>query len=501
MSKIFKHIVIVGGGTAGWMAAASLTKYLQEQPTKITVIDSKNITTVGVGEATIPNIVQYNRNLGIDEATFIKATNATFKLGIQFENWSKLGTTFFHPFSDYGITIDNVEFHQYINHYCANGYSATLQDYSFPCVLAHYNRFAQPQPVPSTPLADYSYAYHFDAGLYADFLQKWSIERETNHIDAKIIKVNLNADNGFITSVTLNDGREIEADFFIDCSGFKGLLIEEALHTGYDDWSNYLFCDRAVAVQTKSMDIIKPYTQAIAHKNGWQWSIPLQHRTGNGLIYSSRYQSDESATQLLLDNIVGETINKVRHLRFTPGRRRKIWNKNCFALGLAGGFLEPLESTSISLIQTALAKLLTFFPDNSFNQADVNEVNRLHNQEVENIRDFLILHYKLTQRDDSKFWRDCNAMDIPTTLSHKIAMYQSRGHIVMHENESFEHASWLTMYNAFAVNPARCDPRAELIPLPLIEKKLENIRHTINNAALKAMSHQSFIDRHCKAQF
>ncbi|MGB0834973.1 MAG: tryptophan halogenase family protein [Psychrobium sp.] len=499
MHQEFKRIVIVGGGTAGWMAAASLNNYLRGQSTQVTVIESSSIGTIGVGEATIPNIVQFNRNLGIDEIEFIKATKATFKLGIQFERWAVNCDSFFHPFADYGATIDNVEFHQYLNHMQANGHSVNLSDYSFPCVLANKGKFAQPHPNPQTPLADYAYAYHFDAGRYAEFLKHWCTSSGVEHIDGLISETKLRVDNGFIKSVRLEDGSEINADFFIDCSGFQGLLIEQALNTGYEDWSDYLLCDRAVAVQTTSVAEPEPYTRSIAHGNGWQWHIPLQHRTGNGYIYASRYQSQESAEAQLLDSIQGETINAPRHLRFTPGRRKKIWNKNCFALGLASGFLEPLESTSISLIQTALAKLLTFFPDSSFNQADIDEVNRLHNHEMENIRDFLILHYKLSGREDSDFWRTCRDMKIPATLQHKIDVFKSRGHIVMHENESFEKSSWLTMYNAFGVVPHRRDPRAELVATDLISNKLGQMSHSINGAASQAMSHQQFINKHCLA--
>ena len=499
MPQAFKRIVIVGGGTAGWMAAAALNHYLKDQSTVVTVIESSAIGSIGVGEATIPNIVQFNRNLGIDEIEFIKATKATFKLGIQFEKWSVTCDKFFHPFADYGTTIDNVEFHQYINHMRASGHNASLKNYSFACVLANYGNFAQPHPNPPSPLADYAYAYHFDAGRYAAFLKNWCTARGVEHIDGLINETKLRVDNGFIKSVVLEDSTEISGDFFIDCSGFQGLLIEKALQTGYEDWSKYLLCDRAVAVQTKSVGEPDPFTRSIAHDNGWQWHIPLQHRTGNGYIYASRFQNQDCAEQQLKNNIIGEAINEPRHLRFTPGRRLKIWNKNCFAIGLASGFLEPLESTSISLIQTALAKLLTFFPDSSFNQADIDEVNRLHNHEMENIRDFLILHYKLSGRDDSEFWRTCRDMEIPATLQHKINLFKSRGHIVMHENESFEKSSWLTMYNAFGVIPNRQDPRAELVSTQLIASKLSQMQQSINGAAKQAMSHQQFIDKHCRA--
>ena len=498
-NQALEHIVIVGGGTAGWMAAASLSVYLKQTDTKITVIESSAIGTIGVGEATIPNIVAFNRNLGIDEIEFIKATNATFKLGIEFEQWSVNCDRFFHPFADYGTTIDHVEFHQYINHMRQRGFETTLEDYSFPCVLARYKHFAQPHQNPQTPLADYAYAYHFDAGLYANFLKKWCLARGVEHVDTKIDSATLCRENGFINAVVLENKQVIAADFFIDCSGFQGLLIEQTLKTGYEDWSHYLLCDRAVAVQTKSIGEPNPFTRSIAHESGWQWHIPLQHRTGNGYIYASRFQSDDSAKALLSKAIDGEMITEIRQLRFTPGRRLKIWNKNCFALGLASGFLEPLESTSISLIQTALAKLLTFFPSKDFNQADINEVNRLHNHEMENIRDFLILHYKLSGRRDSEFWRACGDLTIPPTLQHKIDVFKSRGHLVMHENESFEKSSWLTMYNAFGVEPQRCDPRAETVSTTLIGDKLKQMSQSIDGAAKKAMSHQQFINQHCKS--
>jgi tryptophan 7-halogenase len=498
-TKAINKIVIVGGGTAGWMAAASLAKYAQGKSLSICLIESSSIGTVGVGEATVPNIVEFNRNLGIDEIELIKATQATFKLGIQFENWQQKGSRFFHPFADYGLKIEQVEFHQYLNRLAASGDKVELEDYCFPCVLAKSGRFAQPHPQPPSPLADYSYAYHFDASLYAQFLQKFAVNLGVKHIDAKVQRVNLHDSNGFINSVTLDDGRDIDGELFIDCSGFKGILIEQALHTGYEDWSHWLFCDTAVAVQTESVGPTNPYTRSIASDAGWQWRIPLQHRTGNGYIYSSQFEKDEDAHRILLETVEGKVINQPRKIAFTPGRRKQIWNKNCFALGLASGFLEPLESTSISLIQTAIAKLLSFFPDTSFNAHDIAEVNRLHNSEMENIRDFLILHYKLTARTDSEFWRRCQAMQIPELLAHKIGVYQSRGHIVMVDNESFQRASWLTMYQGFACSASSVDPRAEVVELAVLRQKLAQMRQSIQSAAQQAMDHDSFIDAHCRA--
>jgi tryptophan halogenase len=500
MSEAIGKVVIVGGGTAGWMTAASLARYFENKSAEVTVIDSSEIGTVGVGEATIPNIVDFNRNLGIDELEFIKATQATFKLGIKFENWYQKDTDFFHPFADYGVKLNNVDFHQYLQRMVSEGEEVNLQDYCFSSVLAQKENFAQPQPNPESPLADYQYAYHFDAGLYANYLKSFSLNLGIKHIDAKVESVQLNKKTGFIESLTLNNDQIISADLFIDCSGFKGLLIEEALETGYENWSDMLICDRAIAVQTNAVSTPTPYTRSIACDAGWQWRIPLQHRTGNGYIYSSQFESDEEAEKTLLNTIDGKPINSVRKFSFHPGRRKQIWNKNCVAIGLSSGFLEPLESTSISLIQSIIAKLLTFFPDKSFNEHDIAEVNRLHNAEVENIRDFLVLHYKLTQRSDTKFWQHCQQLTIPKTLAHKINLFESRGHIVMRENDSFEEASWLTMYNAFKCQAKRYDTRVDNYNINAIKANLQKMKTSIETAADQAMTHQQFINKHCKAK-
>ncbi len=500
MSTPITKIIIVGGGTAGWMAAASLIRFADKKDLSITLIESSKIHTVGVGEATVPNIISFNQNLGINEIEFIKATQATFKLGIQFENWCDLESSFFHPFADYGVKIDNVEFHHYLNRLQSSGEKVQLSDYCFSSVLANKGNFAQPHPKPTSPLADFSYAYHFDADLYASYLKEFSIKLGVNHIDSKINNVSLNPESGFIQSVSLNNEKELTADLFIDCSGFKGLLIEDTLETGFEDWSHWLPCDSALAIQTKSTEPPMPYTRSIARDNGWQWKIPLQNRTGNGYIFSSHFESPENAQKTLLENIKGQKITQVKEFKFNTGRRKKIWNKNCFSLGLASGFLEPLESTSISLIQTAIGKLLSFFPDKSFNPVDIAEVNRLHNQELENIRDFLILHYKLTRRDDTKFWQHCQNLKIPESLEHKLDLFNSRGHITMYDNESFEKSSWLTIYNAFKQTPLRYDERADEVDINLIKNNLKKMRQSINKAATDAVSHQQFIDLHCKAK-
>jgi len=493
------NIVIVGGGTAGWMAAASLARFFDQQPASITLIESEQIGTVGVGEATIPGIRNFNHSLGIDEIDFIKKTNATFKLGIEFQDWRQRGSSFFHPFSDFGLPLKGVEFHHFIQRLRSLGETIDITDYSFSAQLARLGKFAQPHEHPATPLADFGYAYHFDAGLYAAFLREYAEAKRVVRREGKVVGVSLN-NEGFIESVTLDDGDIIGGQLFIDCSGFRGLLIEEALHTGYEDWRCWLPCDKAIAVQSEKVGAPAPFTRTIAKEAGWQWRIPLQHRMGNGYVYASNFMNDEDARQALLTHIDGAPTSNPRQFSFVSGVRKKIWNNNCFALGLASGFLEPLESTSISLIQTGLSKLLRFFPDDSFNRADIAEVNRLHRHEFERIRDFLILHYKATGRDDSDFWRHCQAMEIPETLAHKMEVYKSQGQLVMYDPEAFKKDSWLAMYNGFAQAPARYDRRVDSMSIAELKSHLDKMRSAIQTAAGQAMSHEDFIARHCAAE-
>lgn len=497
-SKLDK-IIIVGGGTAGWMAAASLAHFLKDSATEVELIESSDIGTVGVGEATLPGIRDFNIALGIDEVDFIKKTQATFKLGIEFVDWYRKGAAFFHPFSGYGINMNGVGFHHYVTRTRRMGEAIDMADYSLSTVMSRLNKFAQPKPSPPTPLAEFNYAFHLDAVLYARYLRDYAIKRGVRRYDDKVVNVKLKPENGFIESLVLEGGKEIHGDFFIDCSGFQGLLIEQALKTGYEDWRHWLPCDSAAAVQSESSAPPTPYTRATTREAGWQWRIPLQHRMGNGYVYCSQFISDAEAENVLLDNLEGNPISKPRLLKFVTGRRKQFWNKNCAALGLAGGFMEPLESTSISLIQAGISNIQLFFPDKSFNPDDIKEANRRSQLEFERIRDFLILHYKSTQRDDSPLWNYCRNMNIPETLEHKINVFKRRGHLIKHEMESFEDSSWLSMYNGFNIVPELYDSRADRISAEDLRQGLMQMKNSVRKAAEHAPTHAEFIARHCAA--
>ncbi|MDQ2077163.1 tryptophan halogenase family protein [Marinimicrobium sp. ABcell2] len=498
--KPIENIVIVGGGTAGWMTAAALANFLRERPVSITLIESSQIGTVGVGEATLPGIRDFNNSLGIDELDFVKKTQATFKLGIEFVDWCKLNTRFFHPFADYGLPLGGADFHHLWHKLQTLEQPHSIEEYSLPAIMAQLGRFAQPNPNPPTPLARYNYAFHFDAGLYAQYLSNWATERGVLKQDGVIEQVSLEPDTGFIQSVTLDNGESFTADLFVDCSGFRGLLIEEALQTGYETWTHWLPCDRALAVPSESgAEPPAPFTRSTAREAGWQWRIPLQHRTGNGYVYCSDLISEDEACQTLLSHLPGKALNDPKPLRFTTGMRKKFWHKNCVAIGLASGFLEPLESTSISLIQTAISRLLYFFPDQSFNPACIEEANRQSRNEYERIRDFIILHYKGTQRDDTPLWRLTRDMSVPDTLAHKVALFKDRGYLVSYEGESFEEASWVTMYHGFGILPQHYDPRADWIDEAQLKQQLAQMRTAIRAAAEQAPTHQEFIRRHCSA--
>ncbi len=494
-----QHIVIVGGGTAGWMAAAALADFWRKHPARrITLIESSDIGTIGVGEATLPTIRGFNSGLGIDEIDFVRKTQATFKLGIEFVDWHRRGEAFFHPFAPYGASINGASFHHAWLRDRAAGSGAALGEYSLPVVMASLGRFAQPARRPPQPFANFAYGYHFDAGRYARYLRDYSLALGVRHVDRRVLDVTLRAD-GFIDAVVLEGGERIAGDLFIDCSGFRGLLIQGALATGYEEWRHWLPCDRAIAMPCERAHDPSPFTRATALDAGWQWRIPLQNRMGNGYVYCSQFVSDDEAVAQLRGGLEGTALAEPNLLRFTTGRRKLFWNRNCVALGLAGGFIEPLESTSIALIQSAIAKLLTFFPEPDFTPEDVDEANRLMREEYERIRDFIILHYHASRRDDAPLWRACRAMEIPETLRRKISLFASRGHVVSYAGESFEEASWVTLYAGFGILPVRHDPRVDAIDARALTQQLAGLRAIIRSAAQAAPAHADFIARHCGA--
>lgn len=493
------QVVILGGGTAGWMAAASLARYFEGREAQITLVESEDIGTVGVGEATIPSIREFNASLGIDEREFIRATNATFKLGIEFRHWRSGDDSFFHPFADFGQPLNGVDFHQYLQRLEREGQTPQLEDYCFAIQLARRGRFAQPHPEPPTPLADYGYAYHFDAALYAQLLRGYAEQRGVIRREGKMKQARLCPQSGNIEALQMEQGDAVAGQLFIDCSGFRGLLIEGALGVKQQDWRHWLPCDSAVAVQSDTMAEPTPFTRCTALEAGWQWRIPLQHRTGNGYVYASDFIAPEAAEQRLLQSLNSEPLTRPKHFRFVAGPRNEVWHKNCFALGLASGFLEPLESTSISLIQTGIGKLLQFFPLSGFDQHDRDEANRQHHHEFERIRDFLVSHYHLTDRNDTEFWRHCRDMDIPKTLAHKIALFRHRGHRVDYPPEAFEPDSWLAIYRGMGVQPDHYDPRADHLETQALQQRLAQMRSVIAEAAEQATSHRAFIDQHCRS--
>ncbi|KQM86098.1 tryptophan halogenase [Sphingomonas sp. Leaf23] len=494
-----KRILIAGGGSAGWMTAAMFARLFKGRYA-ITLIESDAIGTVGVGEATIPAIKKFNDLLGLDEDDFLRRTQGSFKLGIRFDDWSRIGSSYVHGFGVIGRDLEWLRCHQYWTKLHRAGAGGPLDDYSINTVAATANRFLRPRAdMPDSPIGQIAYAFHFDAGLYAAYLADYARARGVERREGEIVAVGQHPDTGFLSSVTLADGAVIQADLFIDCSGFRGLLIEQALSTGYESWSHWLPCDRAVAVASERSADFPPYTCSTARPAGWQWRIPLQHRTGNGHVYASRHMDDATAEALLLDHLEEPAVGTPRRLSFVPGKRRKGWVRNCVAIGLSAGFLEPLESTGLHLIQSAILRLVRLMPDAGFDPATIAEYNRQTDFEMERIRDFIILHYKATTRDDTPFWRHVRTMDVPETLARKMALFAANGRIFREDNELFAEESWIQVLMGQGIVPAAPDPLVDVTPAAEIERYLADVRGVIAKCVARMPAHDAFVAHHCAA--
>jgi len=492
-----RKLVIVGGGTAGWMAAAAISRIMGNLGMTIELIESEEIGTVGVGEATIPQINLFNAMLDIDEADFVHATNGTYKLGIEFRDWTHIGHRYTHPFGFYGINMMGVEFHHHWLKGRTLGDMTPLDDYAISVVAAMAGKFEHPRPdQPNSPLSKIGYAFQFDASLYARYLRRMSEARGVVRTEGKIVQVHQNGETGYVESVELENGTRVGGDLFVDCSGFRGLLIEQTLKAGFEDWGKWLPCDRALAVPCALGGDRNPLTRSTARKAGWQWRIPLQHRIGNGHVYSSEHISDDEAASILLANLDGEALADPRPLRFKAGRRRKAWDKNVVALGLAGGFLEPLESTSIHLVQTGIAKLMTLFPTRDIKQVEIDRYNIQVEREYVDIRDFLVLHYKATTRDDSSFWDYCRTLPPPAGLRSKLDMFRANGRIFREHEELFTETSWLAVMVGQGIDAGAYHPAADLLPDQETLTRLKHIREVVAATADALPTHFEFLRQH-----
>lgn len=493
-----RKVLIVGGGSAGWMTAALFGKLFQGLY-DVELIESEMIGTVGVGEATIPAIKKYNELLMLDENEFMRMTQGTFKLGIQFNDWGRKGDSYIHGFGVIGQDWEWLRCHHYWLQANARGRARDFADYSINTAAAIANKFMRGRAdMGDSPIGHIAHAFQFDASLYAKYLRKFAEQHGVRRTEGKVVDVEL-ADSGDIAAVTLEGDRRIEADLFVDCSGFRGLLIEQALKTGYDDWSHWLPCDRAIAVPCARTEPVTPYTRSTAREAGWQWRIPLQHRTGNGHVYSSKFIDDDEAEKVLLANLDGDQLAEPNRLRFVTGKRKKMWNRNCVAIGLSAGFLEPLESTSLHLIQSAAIRLVRLFPDGGFDQATIDEFNRQADFEWERCRDFIIVHYKATERDDSELWRYCRDMEVPATLQRKIDLWHAHGRIFREDEELFAEESWIQVFIGQNMMPRGWDPLVSIKSDAQIEQFLGNIASTIDRCVQVMPDHAAYVRQTCPA--
>lgn len=488
-----KHVVIAGGGAAGWVSASLLAKILGKS-INITLVESEQIGIVGVGEASIPPLVNFNTALGLDEKTFMQETQATIKLGIQFENWCRQGDTYMHAFGSIGKNFPFCDFHHFWIKSQQLGIKSNYWDFSLNYQTARKNKFAHLNHMEGN-LPGLSHAYHFDAALYAKLLRRLGENFGVKRIEGIINQVHVCESSGFVKSIKLESGQQIAGDLFIDCTGLQALLIGKTLNTGFEDWSHWLPCDKAMAIATELTLPLKPYTRSIAHKGGWQWHIPLQHRTGNGMVYSSKFMSDEKAKLHLLANLEGRPIDEPRLITFKTGRRLKQWNKNVVSIGLSSGFLEPLESTSIHLIQTAVIRLIKHFPSQGIKQNEVDSFNHQAKMEIDRIRDFIILHYKLNQKNDSEFWRMCRRMDIPEQLQQKITLFKESGKIFCGQDELFTEVAWQQVMLGQGVIPQDIHPLANSISKEQLEELLANIKVIVERNVERLPLHQDFLKK------
>jgi len=487
------RVVVAGGGTAGWMTAAALAGTLGDC-IELTLVESEAIGTVGVGESTIPPVVLFNRLLGIGEAEFMRATQATFKLGIKFENWKDVGESYFHSFGTTGKDHWSAGFQHFWLHGLSQGHQHSYDDYCLELKAALDGKFAH------LPDDKMNYAYQLDSGLYAAFLRKRAESDGATRIEGRIVEVELDGASGNIAALQLDGDRRIEGDLFIDCTGFRALLIEGALHAGFDDWTHYLPCDSAIAVQTASVRPPVPYTRAIAHDAGWQWRIPLQHRQGNGIVYCSRYLDKDAALGRLLGSVEGQILTQPNFIRYTTGVRRKQWHRNCVAIGLSGGFMEPLESTSIHLIQRAVLRLIRMLPGGPVSERDIAEFNDQQMTDMDQIRDFLILHYKVTERRDSPFWRHCAALPMPDSLAQKIDLFRETGRVFRKNEELFVENSWVQVMMGQGIMPESYHPIATRLRADELDKFLSMLRDSVTKTVAGLPDHKTYIARYCAAQ-
>jgi tryptophan halogenase len=491
-----RKLVIVGGGTAGWITAAAFARLLGGR-LGIELVESEAIGTVGVGEATIPQIIRLNAILGLDENAFLRATAGTFKLGIEFVDWGRKGSRYLHTFGDTGMALGNVGFHHYWRRSVAEGAPSSLWDFSLHQMAADQARFGKLDRVGNTSMTGLAYAYHFDASRYALFLRAYAEGRGVTRTEGIVESVQRDGESGDLTGITLKGGKGVEGDFFIDCTGFRSLLLGETLGVGYRDWSKWLPCDRALAVPSERLPVLVPYTRATAKDAGWQWRIPLQHRTGNGHVYSSGFTSDAAAAETLMAGLETKPLGDPRPIRFTTGRREAFWAHNCAAIGLSSGFLEPLESTSIHLIQSHVSRLIQLFPRVGDPSAMREEYNRRCADEFAQIRDFLILHYHRTDREDSEFWRYCRNMAVPDSLTHKIALFAASGRVSRDVDDLFRDASWVQVMLGQGIMPADHDPMADQVAPAQLAEFLANVKALTARAVAGLPAHEDYLTRHC----